>query len=91
MEEADLLVFTVMLLKSVLKMILPLILTGILVGLLVSVFQSITGLQEQSLTYVPKMIAILLVLAYLTPYLISTQLRITQEVINQLPILLSKL
>ena len=91
MSESDLLVFTIMLLKTVLKMILPLILSGIIVGLLVSIFQSITGLQEQSLSYVPKMIIIFAVLAYLTPYLINLHLKITHEIITQLPILLAGL
>jgi flagellar biosynthetic protein FliQ len=91
MVQSDLLMLTVILLKSALKMILPLILTGIIIGLLVSMFQSITGLQEQSLSYVPKMIAILFVLAYLAPYLIHTQLRMTREIMTQLPYLLTKM
>ena len=42
----------------------PMLFAGLLVGLLVSIFQATTSIQEQTLTFVPKIAAILLVLVF---------------------------
>ena len=39
------------------KIALPLLLVGLVVGLIVSVFQSVTQIQEQTLTFIPKIVA----------------------------------
>lgn len=44
----------------ILKTALPLLLVSLVVGLLVSIFQTVTSIQEQTLTFVPKIIAIFL-------------------------------
>lgn len=46
----------------VLKVSAPMLVTSLVVGLLVSVFQTITSIQEQTLTFVPKLIAVFLVI-----------------------------
>ncbi len=43
---------------------LPSVGLGLLVGLTVSVFQAVTQIQEQTLTFVPKMVVVLLVIAF---------------------------
>lgn len=48
---------------------------SMLVGLIVSLFQAVTQIQEQTLTFVPKMIVIFATLAALGPWLGSTMLR----------------
>jgi flagellar biosynthetic protein FliQ len=45
----------------------PPVLAALIVGLLVSVMQATTQIQEQSLTFVPKLVAIVVVLAFLGP------------------------
>ena len=45
----------------------PPVLAALIVGLLVSVMQATTQIQEQSLTFVPKLVAIVIVLAFLGP------------------------
>ena len=40
----------------------PLLLVSLIVGLIVSIFQTVTSIQEQTLTFVPKFLAIMLVL-----------------------------
>jgi flagellar biosynthetic protein FliQ len=47
---------------TVLVVSAPLLIVGLLVGLLVSIFQATTSINEQTLTFVPKLIAILVVL-----------------------------
>jgi flagellar biosynthetic protein FliQ len=46
----------------VLKASAPMLLTSLVVGLIVSILQTVTSIQEQTLTFVPKLIAVFLVL-----------------------------
>ncbi|MFA5880287.1 MAG: flagellar biosynthesis protein FliQ [Candidatus Margulisiibacteriota bacterium] len=50
---------------------LPTIGVGLVVGLLIAVFQAVTQIQEQTLTFVPKMIAVMFVLALTFPWMAS--------------------
>jgi len=45
----------------------PILLIGMAVGLVISVFQSVTQLQEQTLTFVPKIVAMVVAAAYFIP------------------------
>lgn len=46
----------------IIKVSAPLLLVSLVVGLIISVFQTVTSIQEQTLTFVPKLLAIFLVL-----------------------------
>lgn len=50
----------------------PIVLVSLIVGLLISIFQATTQIQEQTLTFVPKLLAIIFVLIALGPYFINT-------------------
>jgi flagellar biosynthesis protein FliQ len=50
----------------------PALLIGMAIGLLVSFFQTVTSLQEQTLTIVPKMLAVLATLVVLMPWILGT-------------------
>ena len=56
----------------------PPIVLSLVVGLMISLFQAVTQIQEQSLTFVPKMIIIFGSLAALGPWLGATMLRFTK-------------
>jgi flagellar biosynthesis protein FliQ len=56
----------------------PPIVLSMIVGLIISLFQAVTQIQEQTLTFVPKMIVIFGVLAALGPWLGSTMLTFTK-------------
>jgi flagellar biosynthetic protein FliQ len=45
----------------------PLMLVALFVGLIISLFQALTQIQEATLTFVPKILAMLLTLAFITP------------------------
>ncbi len=45
----------------IIKSSAPLLLVSLVVGLIISIFQTVTSIQEQTLTFVPKLLAILLV------------------------------
>ena len=52
-----------------LKIAAPILLAGVVVGLVISIFQAITSIQEQTLTFVPKIVAMLLVAVVLIPWI----------------------
>lgn len=56
-------------LLAALKIAAPVLLAGVLIGLLVSLVQSITSIQDQTLTFVPKIVTMLLVAALLLPWI----------------------
>lgn len=50
----------------------PLLLISLIVGLIVSIFQTVTSIQEQTLTFVPKIIAIFLVMMLCGSWMLDT-------------------
>lgn len=54
----------------VLKISAPILLAGMAVGLLVSLFQSVTSIQDQTLTFVPKIVVMVVVAAVLLPWIV---------------------
>lgn len=62
-----------------LKMSLPLLLSAMVIGLLVSFFQAITSIQEQTLTFVPKAMFMVVIFVILFPWMTNTMLDYTSE------------
>ena len=62
-----------------LKIALPLLLVGLVVGLLVSIFQAVTQIQEQTLTFIPKIVAMAVVLVVGGPWMLDQLLDYTTE------------
>ncbi|WP_419883840.1 flagellar biosynthesis protein FliQ [Peribacillus sp. B-H-3] len=62
----------------------PLILIALGVGLLVSIFQATTQIQEQTLAFVPKIVAVLLGLILLGPWMLSHMLSYANEIFSNL-------
>ena len=50
----------------------PLLLTSLIVGLLISIFQTVTSIQEQTLTFVPKIIAVFVALMILGHWMLNS-------------------
>jgi flagellar biosynthetic protein FliQ len=63
----------------------PLLLTALVVGLVVAILQATTSIQEQTLTFVPKVIAILLVLGFLGGWMFSSLRDYTIELFRMIP------
>ena len=66
-----------------LKLGAPAMLLALVVGLLISFFQAITQIQEATLTFVPKMIVILLSLLLLLPFMLQTLSDFTQGLMER--------
>ena len=57
----------------------PALLVSLIIGLIVSVFQTVTSIQEQTLTFVPKIIAIFLTLVLLGSWMMNTMVEYTVQ------------
>ncbi|MGG3495384.1 flagellar biosynthesis protein FliQ [Peribacillus simplex] len=62
----------------------PLMVIALIVGLLVSIFQATTQIQEQTLAFVPKIVAVLLGLIILAPWMLSHLLSYANEIFSNL-------
>ena len=71
-------------LVMVLKLSMPLLVVGLVVGLLVSLFQAVTQIQEQTLAFIPKILAVVATMIFLLPVLLSMAVEYTAETLNTL-------
>ncbi|MCC6831541.1 MAG: flagellar biosynthesis protein FliQ [Thermoleophilia bacterium] len=58
---------------------LPVLAASLVVGLMVSVFQAVTQLQEPTLTFIPKILAVVVVVVFAGPWMMNTLLDYTHE------------
>ncbi len=63
----------------------PVLLTVLVVGLVVSVFQAATQINEQTLSFVPKIIAAVAVLAFAGPWMMTTLVEYLQRTLQSIP------
>jgi flagellar biosynthetic protein FliQ len=68
-----------------LKVALPLLLVGLIVGLLVSIFQAVTQIQEQSLSFIPKILGLVAVIVVGGPWMLGQLVSWTQELYGSIP------
>lgn len=77
-EIAERAVYTVLIVSG------PLLLIALVVGLLVSIFQATTSIQEQTLSFVPKIIAVLVAIVLFGPWMLSFMTDYFQNILNNL-------
>ena len=68
-----------------LKLALPTLVAGLGVGLVVSVLQAVTQIQEMTLTFVPKVVAVAVIMLVAGPWMLNTLLTFTTSVYDQIP------
>ena len=66
----------------VLKIAGPLLLAGMVIGLVISLLQSITSIQDQTLTFVPKVVGIVLCAVFLMPWLVMKLVQFSAEMLK---------
>jgi flagellar biosynthesis protein FliQ len=62
----------------------PLLLIALVVGLMVSIFQATTSIQEQTLAFVPKIVAVLVAIIFFGPWMISQITSYVFDILNNL-------
>ena len=63
----------------------PVLLSGMIVGLLVGLFQALTQIQEQTVAFVPKIVAMVLALSIALPWLVTRMLQYSTDLITEIP------
>lgn len=69
---------------AVLMAAAPMMISGLVVGLLVSVFQAATQINEQTITFAPKIVAVLVALLIAAPWILNVVLGLAHEVFETL-------
>ncbi|BDB66991.1 flagellar biosynthetic protein FliQ [Helicobacter cinaedi] len=69
--EAQLMALAIQTYKLTLILSLPMLLAGLIVGLLISIFQATTQINEMTLTFVPKILAVVAVIIFAMPWMIN--------------------
>ena len=71
-----------------LKIAGPVLLLGLIVGLLVSIFQAVTSIQEQSLSFIPKIVGVAVLIVVLGPWMLGQIVSYAQNLYLSIPSLL---
>jgi flagellar biosynthesis protein FliQ len=71
-----------------LKIALPVLLVALVVGLAVSIFQAVTQIQEQTLTFIPKVAAMAVVIVVAGPWMLGQIVSYTQNLYQSIPSLI---
>ena len=74
-------------LELALRVALPLLLVGLVVGLAVSVFQAVTQIQEQTLSFIPKILGLVAVVAIAGPWMLGSVVDWTDALWTNIPTL----
>lgn len=62
----------------------PVLLVGMIVGLVIGIFQSVTQIQEATLTFVPKILATLLTIIFLAPWMVEVYITSVNDLFSNL-------
>jgi len=72
--------------KTVILLSAPVFVAGMAVGLAVSIFQALTQIQEMTLTFVPKIVAVFLALLFFMPWMMRLMLDFTGNILTNIPV-----
>lgn len=68
-----------------LQMSVPILLVGVVIGLMVSIFQTVTQIQESTLTFVPKIVGCVILLIFLLPWMMGVFITTVNEFMVMIP------
>ena len=63
----------------------PVLIAGMTVGLLIGLFQALTQIQEQTIAFVPKIVAMIMTLSIALPWLVGQMVQYARELIENIP------
>ena len=85
MHQSEIMALAVETLKLAFLLSLPALIVGMMVGLLISIFQATTQINEMTLSFVPKIIAIAVVLIFTMPWMMNEMMDFTKYVFKLIP------
>jgi len=71
--------------KTAILLSAPMLLSGLAVGLLVSLFQSVTQLNEMTMTFIPKMLVVALALLMFFPWMLQLMIDFVSNLFGSIP------
>ncbi len=71
--------------KITLMLAAPMLIGALVVGVLVSIFQAVTQIQEQTLSFIPKILVIVAALVIFSPWMMETMTSYTRELFISIP------
>ena len=83
--EAKLIGLGVETFKLALMMAMPMLAAGLIAGLVISIFQATTQINEMTLSFVPKIILVIVVAIFTMPWMMNMMIEFTHRVITMIP------
>jgi len=83
--EAKLIALGIETFKIALLLALPGLLTGMFLGLAVSIFQATTQINEMTLSFIPKIIGVVIVIILTMPWMLNSMIDFSTNVFNMMP------
>ncbi|MCI5633086.1 MULTISPECIES: flagellar biosynthesis protein FliQ [Helicobacter] len=83
--ESQLMALAIETYKITLTLSLPMLLVGLVVGLMISIFQATTQINEMTLTFVPKILAVIVVIIFTMPWMLNMLMDFTTRIFNLMP------
>lgn len=76
--------------KVTLMLSAPMLIGALVVGVLVSIFQAVTQINEQTLSFIPKILVIIAALVIFSPWMMETMVTYTQDLFTSIPELIRR-
>jgi len=83
--ESELIKLGIETFKLALYLGLPTLLTGMFLGLAVSIFQATTQINEMTLSFIPKIIGVIIVMVLTMPWMLNLTIDFTKRIFNYIP------
>ncbi|MWV61221.1 flagellar biosynthesis protein FliQ [Helicobacter saguini] len=87
--ENELMSLAIQTYKITLFLSLPVLLVALIMGLLISIFQATTQINEMTLAFVPKILAVVAMIIFTMPWMLNMLMDFTKMVINLIPNIIS--
>ncbi|MHB1205353.1 MAG: flagellar biosynthesis protein FliQ [Rhodospirillaceae bacterium] len=84
MTEADVLDVARDAMMTMLLVSAPMLIIGLVVGLIISIFQTLTHIQEMTLTFIPKILSIFAAMILFMPWMLRELIEFTQRVMDKI-------
>ena len=63
----------------------PILITGLIVGFITGIFQAVTQINEQAISFIPKLLAVVLVVSLLLPWILNQLVQYSINLISEIP------
>ena len=86
MLEEKLITLSVDMFKLILLISMPTLLISMFVGLIISIFQATTQINEMTLTFIPKILSIMVVMVVSMPWMLRHMIEYTERIFHMIPL-----